>query len=118
MRQERKNPSGLVPLGSSVLVEPFEPERTIHSKIIAIPETARDRLMMAEQHAVVIEVGPEAWKNESQPRARVGDFVMISAYAGMMTTGPKDGRRYRVVNANDVFLRITTKVKPRNTATI
>ena len=62
---------------------------------------------MAEQRAIVVAVGPEAWKEEGQPRAKAGDHVMISAYAGMITTGPLDNKTYRVVNANDIFLRIT-----------
>jgi len=61
---------------------------------------------MAEQRAIVIAVGPEAWIKEKHPRAKVGDHVMISAYAGMLTTGPKDNKQYRVVNANDIFLKI------------
>ncbi len=104
MKQE--NRSGLTPLGSAVLVEPYEPEVTIKSKLIEIPKSARERLVMAEQQAKVIEVGPEAWKDEASPRAQPGDRVMVSAYAGMMTTGPLDGKSYRVINARDIFLRI------------
>lgn len=101
------NKSGLTPVGQAVLVEPYEPEKTVKSTLIHIPETARERLTMAEQRAVVVEVGPEAWKDEKQPRAVAGDRVMISAYAGILTTGPSDGKQYRVVNARDIFLRIT-----------
>lgn len=100
-----ENKSGLRPVGMAVLVEPYEPERA-SSTVIAIPQSARERMTMAEQRAVVIEIGPEAWKGESQPRAAVGDKVMISAYAGMLTIGPKDGKQYRVVNCRDIFLRI------------
>ena len=101
-----ENKSGLIPVGRAVLVEPYEAEKTMSSSIIAIPQSARERMMMAEQRAVVIEVGPEAWKDETVPRARSGDHVMISAYAGMMTEGPLDGKQYRVINAGDIVLRI------------
>ena len=102
-----KNKSGLTPVGQAVLVEPYEPERTIKSTLIEIPVSARERLTMAEQRATVIAIGPEAWKDEQVPRASVGDRVMISAYAGILTEGPLDGKQYRVVNARDIFLRIT-----------
>lgn len=100
-----QNTSGLIPLGRAVLVEPLE-SSDIKSAIIAIPETARERLMMAEQQALVVAVGPEAWKDEAVPRAMPGDRVMISKYAGTMTVGPLDKKQYRVINCNDVFLRI------------
>ena len=101
-----KNPSGLIPVGRAVLVEPYEAEASVKSKIIAIPQSAKERMVMAEQRAVVMAIGSEAWKDESTPRAAVGDHVMISAYAGMMTEGPLDGKQYRVINAGDIVLRI------------
>ena len=99
-----KNNSGLTPLGQAILVEPYEPQ--LKSQVIEIPISAKERMTMAEQRAVVIEIGPEAWKDEKQPRAQVGDKVMVAAYAGMITTGPLDGKQYRVINARDIFLRI------------
>jgi co-chaperonin GroES (HSP10) len=104
-----KNKSGLTPVGQAVLVEPYEPERNVKSSIIAIPPSARERMTMAEQRATVVAIGPEAWKDEKGPRAKVGDRVMISAYAGMMTTGPRDGKQYRVINARDIFLCISAE---------
>jgi co-chaperonin GroES (HSP10) len=104
-----KNKSGLEPLGRAVLVEPYEPEKSVKSTVIEIPKSARARMLMAEQQAIVIAIGPEAWKDERVPRASPGDHVMIAAYAGHMTKGPLDGKEYRVVNAADVFLRITTQ---------
>ena len=62
---------------------------------------------MAEREAIVIEVGPEAWKEEKEPRAKPGDRVMIAKYSGTLVVGVKDKKQYRVVNANDIFLRVT-----------
>ena len=62
--------------------------------------------MLAEQQALIIAVGSEAWNDESQPRAKPGDRVMISRYAGTIMQSPKDKQQYRVINANDVFCRI------------
>lgn len=106
-----KNKSGLTPLGQAVIVEPYTAERTVKSTLIEIPASAKDRLTMAEQRAKVIAVGPEAWKDEKEPRAKPGDHVMVSAYAGFMTTGPLDGKHYRVINGRDIFLRIANSQK-------
>src|SRR3990172_3492270 len=100
-----QNTSGLIPLGRAVLVKPIELSEYKTEKIV-IPDIARDRLMMAEQQALVIAVGPEAWREEKVPRANPGEKVMISKYAGTAAVGPKDKEQYRVINANDVFLRI------------
>jgi len=105
MTSQKGNKSGLAPLGRAVLVEAYEPE--IKSGMIVIPQTVKERTMAAEMRAIVIAVGPEAWKEESVPRAQSGDKVLISKYAGTICRGTLDGKLYRVVNANDVFLRIT-----------
>jgi co-chaperonin GroES (HSP10) len=102
-----KNESGLKPLGRAVLLAPYEPE--IKSSVIAIPDTVLDRTRMIDQRAVVVEVGPEAWKEESQPRAVPGDKVMIARYSGILVQGPNDGQSYRVVNCNDIFTAIVTE---------
>lgn len=105
MKAMQKNESGLKPLGRAVLIRTYEPEISI-GKII-IPDTIRDRVSMVEQRAIVIEVGPEAWIDEKQPRAQPGDKVVVSKFAGWMTPGPLDGKIYRMVNANDIFAAIT-----------
>lgn len=97
----KMNTSGLHPKGRAVLVEPVETE--LASTTIIIPETARERAMMVEVHAVVVEVGPEAWKEERVPRAVSGDKVLVSKWCGHITQGPRDGKLYRLVNAEDIF---------------
>jgi co-chaperonin GroES (HSP10) len=104
------NPSGLEPLGHAVLVAPYEPE--FKKSIIEIPITVRMRTQMAETRAIIVAVGPEAWKDESSPRARVGDRVMITRFAGAMLTGPKDEKIYRMVNDRDIFCRIAGDAWP------
>jgi len=97
----KMNTSGLHPKCRAVLVEPVETE--LASSTIIIPETARERAMMVEVFAKVIEVGPEAWKEEKTPRAYPGDKVLVSKWCGHITQGPKDGKLYRLVNAEDIF---------------
>jgi co-chaperonin GroES (HSP10) len=98
------NKSGLKPLGVAVLIEPYEPER--NEGVIVIPDLVKDRTLMVEQRAIVVEVGPEAWSEEKQPRAQPGDKVMVTKMAGYMTVGPADGKTYRLVNDRDIFAAI------------
>ncbi len=99
-----ENKSGISPLGFAVLLQPYEPE--LRSSIIEIPESAKGRLTLVEQRATVIEVGPEAWRNEAVPRAQPGDKVLVTKYAGYMAVGVNDGAQYRLVNDLDIFARI------------
>lgn len=104
------NPSGLEPLGHAVLVAPYEPE--FKKSIIEIPITVRMRTQMSETRAIVIAIGPEAWAGEQAPRAKVGDKVMITRFAGAMLTGPKDDKIYRMVNDRDLWAKISGDAWP------
>ncbi len=99
----RKNESGLEPLGRAILVEHYEPERT--GSLIHIPDEVHGRVLMVEQRAVVVAIGPSAWPDEPA-RAQVGDKVLISKMAGYMTKGTKDGKQYRLINDRDIFAKI------------
>lgn len=100
-----ENTSGLFPLGAAVLLLPYEPD--LHSKrtMIVVPESYRQRLRVVENRGIVIAIGPEAWRGEMQPRAKVGDKILFSKHAGAASPGI-DGKLYRVVNADDIFLGI------------
>src|SRR5260370_1171579 len=107
----RQNNSGLRPLGRAVLVEMYEPERK--KGIIEVPDLVKDRTDMVEQRAIVVEVGSRAWEDEGPAllrlfgirslRAKPGDKVLVTRFAGYMTKGTYDGRRYRLVNDRDLF---------------
>lgn len=99
-----KNETGLHPLGLAILIEPYEPETK--SSIIALPDTVKQKFAMVEARAIVIEVGPEAWSDEKTPRAKPGDKVLVTKYAGYAAQSPKDGKLYRLVNDRDVFCAI------------
>lgn len=98
------NETGLRPLGHAVLLEIIQSE--IKSDKIIIPETVKERSMMIEQTGIVLAVGPEAWRGEIEPRAKVGDKVMVSRWAGHNIPSPANGRLYRMVNAEDVFAAV------------
>lgn len=101
------NPSGLQPRGRAVLVKTYEP--AVHSSVIAIPDSAKDRLQMVEQRATVLDIGPSAWHDEPSPRAQVGDKVIFTKFAGYMAIGPADGETYRLINDRDIFAVITSE---------
>lgn len=98
------NESGLRPLGRAVLIKPYIPER--RESVIVLPQEALSKDMMIEQRAVVIAVGSSAWIDESEPRAKPGDRVIVSKFAGYMAKGTKDGEQYRFVNDKDIFAQI------------
>jgi co-chaperonin GroES (HSP10) len=98
------NTSGISPLGRAVLVEYYEPERK--ESLIVIPEAIKDRTVMVEQRATVVECGPACWPTEPA-RARPGDRVLIAKFSGYAAVGPADGKRYRLINDNDIFAKIT-----------
>ena len=99
-----KNESGLKPLGKAVLVIPYEPE--IQKSVIAIPDNVRQNTMTLETRGIVLECGSACWDDEADPRARVGDKVLLSRLAGVMARGTRDGKMYRLVNDRDVFCAI------------
>lgn len=98
------NESGVLPVGRAVLVAPYQPERK--SSLIQMPDSILGKEQMIEQRAVVVAVGPSAWCDEPIPRAKPGDKVLISRYAGYMAEGTKDKKQYRFINDRDIFALI------------
>jgi co-chaperonin GroES (HSP10) len=103
------NKSGLHPKGVAVLTEPYEPEVKVWSDTLIIPDAVRESLSVLENRVVVVEVGPFAWADEKEPRAKTGDVVLITKHSGFVATGA-DGRMYRMVNARDIFCEVDVKV--------
>lgn len=106
---KQENVTGLAPLGRAVLVEPYEPEW--NKSVIARPDNVAERSMMVETRAVVLAIGPNAWTNEPA-RAQVGDKVLVAKFAGVLCRSPLTRKTYRVVNDNDIFLRIDAEEMP------
>lgn len=99
-----ENKSGLKPAGRAVLVKPYQPQ--LKESVIVLPDSVKTGQQALEQRAIVIEIGPSAWAGEDVPRAKVGDKVLVSAYAGFMAVGTADGEQYRIVNDRDIFATI------------
>jgi co-chaperonin GroES (HSP10) len=101
------NTSGLKPLGRSVLLKHYEPERK--SGLIVIPESAKERQLMLEQRAVVVDIGPHCWCDEPTPRAKIGDKVLVSRFEGTLAVGTADGQHYLFVNDRAIYAAITSE---------
>lgn len=96
------NTSGRHPKGRAVLVLPYEPELNKPGSTILIPPQVREKNQMLENRARVIEVGAACWIDEPEPRAKVGDIVLVTRFAGFMTLGD-DGVLYKLINDKDLF---------------
>lgn len=72
-----------------------------------LPDSVQGRMSMVDNRAVVVAIGPSAWHDEPAPRAKVGDKVLVTKFAGFMAKGPADGQLYRLVNDRDIFCAIT-----------
>lgn len=118
------NPSGLEPVGHAVLLVAYQPEFEAAQRAgLAIPdEEFRLAGMMVEMRAQVLALGPDAWRNDQdtwlrrlltpwRPRALPGDKVMVSKMAGAVVHGTADGKLYRMVNDQDVFVKIVDEAE-------
>lgn len=118
------NQSGLRPVGHAVLLSPYQPEfDKAKAAGLAIPdEDFRMQGMLVEMRCTVIALGPDCWRNDSdtwlkrwltpwRPRALPGDRVMVSKFAGAVLHGPEDGRVYRAVNDQDIFMTIHSEAE-------
>ncbi len=118
------NESGLDPRGVAVLIQAYMPERK--QALIELPKSVESQVAMVDLRATVIDVAPCAWQDEGMyerrwyslwllkhwvpiPRAKVGDKVLVTKFAGIMAVGPADGKQYRLVNDRDVYCRITAE---------
>lgn len=91
---------GIRPKGHMILGLPYEKPKG-DSKIV-IPETVKERTQMLEDRIRIIAIGAACWNDEPEPRAKIGDLVLVPFLAGRMVRG-KDGVVYRAVNDRDVM---------------
>ena len=91
--------------------------------MIELPAGVETRMAMVDNRAVVIAIGDAAWDDEGRwerflfffrrwvsiARAKIGDKVLVTKFAGFMAEGPADGKQYRLVNDRDIFCAITNE---------
>ena len=98
-----ENKSGLDPRGVAVLLKPYEVRK---EGLIEIPEHVQTHMATLENRAIVVAIGPSAWHDEPTPRAKEGEMVFVTKFAGFVAKGPLDGEIYRLVNDRDIFCAI------------
>jgi co-chaperonin GroES (HSP10) len=126
LTKKKWNQSGLRPVGHAVLLEPYEPDFDAARRIgIVIPDNLRERSIMVEMRARVLELGDQAYRKDGQtwisrlftphrPRCRPGDKVLVQVYSGALVQGTMDGKVYRLVNDEDIFVQIAEEAEKPN----
>lgn len=99
------NTSGIKPVGVSILILPDAVEQKTESGIVLATDTQLERQQLRQTDGVVIEIAENAYYDE-KPRCKVGDRVIMAAYAGMVREG-LDNKSYRLIKDNDVVAIIT-----------
>lgn len=103
-----ENKSGVIPVGYSILVLPEQVKRQSESGIELMTETTAEREQLRQTDGIVIAIGPRAFDKETDPlgnvvpRCKVGDRVIMIAYAGMVRKG-NDDLMYRLVADDDII---------------
>lgn len=101
------NSSGITPVGLSILVLPKQVEEKVNGIYVGTP-TEIERLQLSETDGVVVAIGPRAFYDEVDsegkvvPRCKIGDRVIMKAYAGMIKKGT-DGQKYRLIADSEII---------------
>lgn len=101
MKIELTNESGFYPIEDRVLVKLIEVE-TKSAGGIALPDMTVDAEDMAQIHGYYVAGGVEGHERMTKHGIEIGKLIVFSKYAGNVYTG-KDGKRYRIMNAEDVI---------------
>lgn len=127
-----KNESGIYPSGNRVLIYQDQIEDKMKNELIELLPDTIEANQSANASGVLVAVGPDAWshitekvyrsidgtmrlaevrkRGYSEPFAKVGDRISFAKWAGQKYDG-KDGKRYLVVNDEDVTCRIDDEVE-------
>ncbi len=98
----------MIPTGHRVLVkvEQSELKKKAQTSGIYVPDDALGREQLAQQEAVVVELGPDAYKDFHSNWCKPGDHILIARYSGESRDDIEDGYSYRVINDEDVLCRL------------
>lgn len=92
---------GWRPALHQVLVFPVQVEE-ISAGGIALPADVTKRDQLGQIEALVISIGPTAWKDQKIDKVvELGDRVLFSKYAGYLVKGA-DGKDYRLISDLDI----------------
>lgn len=100
------------PSGFRILVHILPQEETLkrwQNSNLKMPDEVRDREWQAQVWALVVELGPEAYKDEKrfpgQPWCQPGDCIIMRPYAG--TRFMVRGQLYALINDDTVLAVVT-----------
>ena len=99
------NESGINPQGWRVLILPLEIETKTQSGIIVTTSENEEREQMANTTGQVVATG-----SECNDWCKPGDRVVFAKFSGLVYLG-KDGRKYRVINDQDIVATLDGDVK-------
>ncbi len=126
------NESGIYPAGNRVLIYVDQIEEKVKDQLIELLQDTIDAQQTSNASGTLIEAGPDAFKHVtarkyringtrkelieesvrgySQPFALPGDRISFAKFAGQKYKG-KDGKRYLVVNDEDITCRLDDEVE-------
>ena len=126
------NESGIYPCGNRVLVFVDQVEDKVKDWVIELLDDTIEAQQSANASGTLIESGPDAFQNVtyrthringsrrelveekvsgySQPFAVPGDRISFAKFAGQKYRG-KDGKRYLVINDEDITCRLDDEVE-------
>jgi len=132
LKQKVLNKTGIYPSGNRVLVLPDPIDSELTSAKIHIPESVQEKYQSAQASGTLVACGPDAFshicervyhvhdvgrelveeriRGYSEPFALPGDRISFAKYAGQKYRG-KDGKRYLVLNDEDITCRIDAEVE-------
>mgnify|MGYP003659166088 CR=1 FL=1 len=97
----------MVPIGYRVVIKIGKTniEKASEKGVIYIPEDVKDKERSVQQEAVIMEIGPTAFKGSDFEGSdiKVGDRVLVTRYSG--ESREEDGS-YRVINDEDVLCKL------------
>ena len=127
-----KNESGIYPSGNRVLIFADQIEDKMKTERIQLLEKTIEANQTANASGTLVAVGPDAWSHTtktvyrtidnsmravevhktgySEPFAKIGERISFAKYAGQKYLG-KDGKRYLVINDEDITCRLDAEVE-------
>jgi len=95
------NKSGLRPVEDKVLLKPDKVSDMAGTYLVK-PEIVRAQEQMAQVRAYLIEHGPNAFEDWSEPKPKAGDRVYVCKYAGIDGIRGADGDTYKICSDKDI----------------
>ena len=131
-KEKSLNKSGIYPAGNRVLVHADQIEDKVKDSLIELLPDTIEAQQSANASGVLVACGPDAFshvtervyhihdqgrelveerlRGYSEPFARVGDRISFAKYSGQKYLG-KDGKRYLVINDEDITCRLDEEVE-------